>query len=155
MKGVYTQRSRKTKVRPIDGISKAWFVTELGDVGEPTIVWIGLAVDLPIAPLRRSPLFCDEQREIRDKLGARAVDDGVIMQTLVSAAFKDGDAADALVEPYSGFAEHAAVQLIEEMPKILNGYCLGQPDLGLHRSHWNGYTLPKRQRHCERRMPIF
>ena len=121
MNGVCTQRSRQTKIRPIDGISQVRLVSELGDVGEPAIVGIGLAIDLPVAPLRGPPVIGDKQREVSDEFRARAVDKGVVVQSLVATALKDGNATNLFAEPCRRLPEHRPIQLVQEMTKVLPG----------------------------------
>ena len=141
MKGVCTQRSRQPKVRPINGISEVWLVPKLRDVAQPTVVGVILAIDLPIAPRRFAPGVGDHEWKVASQFSARAVDNSVIVETLASPALEDRNAADPSAKPFRRLAEHRTVELVQEMPHVLGGGCIGQPLGDGACSIWNRYAL--------------
>jgi hypothetical protein len=154
VKGVCTQRSRQPKVRPINGISQVRLVPKLGDVGQPAVVGVALAIGLPIAPHRCAPGVGYQEWEVASQLRARAVDDSVIVEALASPALEDRNAPDPLAEPCRCLAEHRPIQLVQEMPHVLGGGGVGQPLGDVGRSIWNRHALAQRKGDGERGLPL-
>ena len=105
------------------------------------MVGIRLAIDLPIAPRRFAPGVGDHEWKVASQFSARAVDDSVIVETLASPALEDRNAPDPLAEPCRSLAEHRTIQLVQEMPHVLGGGCIGQPLGDGACSIWNRYAL--------------
>jgi len=82
VKGVCTQRSRKAKVHPVNGIRVFGFVPILRDVVNPILIRLRLAIDLPIPPLCGPPVLGNQEGEFVSDVVARTINYSVIMKPL-------------------------------------------------------------------------